>query len=201
MKARIAALSAIVLSGSLVFAGSAHADTAPQLPCGSTVLESCTDSAHFTNVDEWQPPLGQTAVGCPAYLVDEYVQIEATGNGDEHNTINKSHGFYTNTSFTGDAVLTFYAAANVNVTVIDDEGDLTAVPTGPATAVLTGRLSEHFGVSETKQGLVFGLTFSFEGVDGTGTPVSLHVTQHQNWNPTHPKFTGPPQHADSSVHC
>ncbi len=201
MKARVAALSAALLSGSLAFAGSAHADTAPVLACGSTVLESCTDSAQFSNIDEWQTPLGQTAPGCPVYLADNYVQIEATGNGNEHNTINKSVGFYTSTTFSGRAVLTFYDPSAVDVTVIDDEGDVTATPTGPATAVLTGRLSEHFGVEETKQGLVFGLTFSFVGTDGTGAPVSLHVTQHQNWNPTHPKFTGPPQHAVASVHC
>jgi hypothetical protein len=201
MRGRIAALSAALLGAGFAVAGSAQADTAPQLPCGSTVFESCTDSAHFSNIDEWQTPLGQTAPGCPAYLAASYVRIEATGNGVEHNTINKSDGFHTSTTFSGEAVLTFYGAADVDVTVIDDEGDVTATPTGAATATLTGRLTEHFGVEETPQGLVFGLTFAFEGADGNGTPVRLHVTQHRNWNPTHPKFVGPPQHAASSVHC
>ena len=201
MKARIAAVTVALASSSLAFAGSAHADTAPQLLCGSTVMTSCSDSAHYTDLDAWETPLGTTAPGCPSYLAGDYVLMQATGDGLEHISINKNGGFWTNNTFTGTGTITFYDPANVDVTVIDDDGDITATPTGAPDTVLSGHLTQSFGAEQTRQGLVFGNTFAFGGTDTSGKPVSIHVTQHQNWNPTHPPFSGPPQHAGSSVHC
>ena len=201
MKARAAGVSAALLAGTLGFAGSAHADTAPLLPCGSTVQVSCSDSAHYADLDNWETPLGTTGPGCPAYLAGDYVLMQATGDGMEHISINKAGGFWTNNTFTGSGTLTFYDPANVDVTVIDEDGDIIATPNGAPDAVLSGHLKQSFGAEQTKQGLVFGTTFAFVGTDSSGAAVSFHVTQHQNWNPKNPPFVGPPQHADSSVHC
>lgn len=203
MRARVAAVSVALalVSGSIAFAGSAHADTAPVLACGSTVQVSCSDTAHYTDLDTWQTPLGSTVAGCPSYLAGDYALMQATGDGVEHISINKAGGFWTNNTFTGSGTITFYDPANLDVTVIDDEGDVTATPTGNADAVLTGHLTQTFGAEQNTKGLNFGDTFSFVGADGAGTPVSIHVTQHQNWNPQSPPFVGPPRHSDTSVHC
>ena len=201
MKARAAAVAVALLGGSVAFSGSAHADTAPLLACGSTVQVSCSDSAHYSDLDTWETPLGKTAPGCPSYLAGDYVLMQATGDGVEHISINKNGGFWTNNTFTGSGTLTFYDPAHVDVTVLDDEGDISATPTGAPGAVLTGHLKTSFGAEQTKQGLVFGETFAFVGSDSSGSPVSIHVSQHQNWNPQHPPFVGPPQHDGSSVHC
>jgi hypothetical protein len=200
VRARIAALAALLMAGGAVFAGPASADTAPVLACGSTITTSCSETAHFADLNEWQPPVGP-ATGCPAYVVNDYVELVGSGNGIEHNNLNKAGDFWSTSAYTGDTTLSFYDPANVTVTVVDDDGDITATPTGPADAVITGHLTQWFGVSDNKQSGEFAVTFSFDGTDQAGVPFSLRGASHANWTPGSDPFAGPPHHSMSTARC
>lgn len=89
----------------------------------------------------------------------------------------------------------------MEVTVIDDQGDITATPTGPADAVVTGHLTQWFGVSDNKQNGEFGFTFSFTGTDQSGSPLTLHGNSHAIWTPGSEPFTGPPHHSLNTASC
>jgi hypothetical protein len=183
-----------------IFAGPANAETAPDLACGTTITVSCSETAHFDAVDQWMTPLG-AGTGCPSYVADDFAYLVGSGNGIEHDNINKAGDFWATTTFTGQVTITFYAPDNV-IASVDDQGDVTsATVTGPPDATLTGHFTQWFGVSDNKQNGTFGLTFSFEGADQAGNPVSLHGDQHANWTPGTAPFAGPPHHAKYAVSC
>src|SRR5438552_14669169 len=64
---------------------------------------------------------------------------------------------------------------------INKAGDFSATPTGPADNVVTGHLTQWFGVSDNKQNGEFGFTFAFNGVDQSGFRLTLHDDSHANW--------------------
>jgi hypothetical protein len=200
VKARVGALTVFILASGIAVAVPAVAETAPLLACGSTVTTSCSETAHFSDLDEWQPPLAP-ATGCPAYVSDDYVLMVGTGSGVEHANINKVGDFWATNTFTGSVTLTFYDPADVDVSVVNDNGDITATPTGPANAVLTGHLTEWFGVSDNRQSGEFGSTFSFDGADTSGAQLRLHGNSHTNWTPGGEPFVGPPHHSINTASC
>jgi hypothetical protein len=200
VKRRLAVLTALVLLAGAVLAEPASAQTAPVLACGSTITTSCSETAHFSDLNQWQTPVGP-ATDCPAYVVNDFLLMVGTGNGIEHANINKAGDFWATNTFTGTVTLTFYDPANVDVTVIDQNGDITATPTGPADEDVTGHLTQWFGVSDNKHNGEFGFTFSFSGVDQSGIPLTLHGDSHTNWTPAGEAFSGPPHHSDSTAHC
>ena len=200
MKARIAALTAFILAAGAVLATPALADTAPVLACGSTITTSCSDTAHFSDMDEWQPPLG-AGTGCPSYVIGDYVLFVGSGNGVEHVNINKAGDFWATNTFTGQVTLSFYDPVDVDVTVIDDQGDITATPTGQAENVVTGQLTQWFGVSDNKQNGEFGFTFAFHGTDQFGTLLTIHGNSHANWTPGGEPLAGPPHHSINTASC
>jgi hypothetical protein len=190
----VIAIATGMLLAALATADPASADTAPVLACGSTITVSCTETAHFNDVDAWLTPAGP-ASNCPPYIDSDFVHQVATGNGVEHND------FWTTNTFTGDAKLIFYSPGNVDVT-IDDQGNVvSATPTGPSDDVLTGHFAQWFGVSDNKQNGTFGLTFSFNGTDQFGNPITIHGDQHQNWTPGSQPFAGPPHHLKAKLSC
>ena len=200
MKRRFAAVIALVLLAGVGLAGPASADTAPLLACGSTITTPCSETAHFSDLDQWQTPVGP-ATDCPTYVVNDFVLMVGSGNGIEHANINKAGDFWATNTFTGAVTLTFYDPANVDVTVIDENGDIRATPTGPPDAVVTGHLTQWFGVSDNKQSGEFGFTFSFTGVDQSGSPLTLHGDSHTNWTPADEGLSGPPHHSLSTARC
>jgi hypothetical protein len=200
VKARLAALTALILATGAALATPASADTAPVLECGSTITTSCSQTAHFSDLNEWQTPLG-AGTGCPSYVIADYVLMVGSGNGVEHNNINKAGDFWATNTFTGDVTLSFYDPANVDVTVVDDQGDITATPTGPADSVVAGHLTQWFGVSDNKQNGQFGFTFSFNGTDQSGAALAIHGNSHANWTPGSEAFVGPPHHSINTASC
>jgi hypothetical protein len=201
MKARIfAVLSLGVTLAALFTAATASAQTAPDLACGTTITTSCSETAHFDSVDQWMTPLG-AGDNCPSYVAADFAYMTGTGNGIEHDNINKAGDFWATTTFTGQVTITFYAPANVTA-IVDDQGDVTsATVTGPPDAVVSGHFTQWFGVSDNNQNGTFGLTFSLEGTDQAGNPVSLHGNQHANWTAGTEPFSGPPHHAKYTVSC
>lgn len=200
MKARVAALTVLALLASGALARSAAADTAPVLSCGTTITTQCSETEHFSDLDEWDTPLGATD-GCPAYLGTDYAHIVGSGNGIEHDNINKAGDFWATNTFTGSVTITFYDPSKVDV-IYDEQGNIvSATPTGPADDVVTGHMTQWFGVSDNKQSLVFDLTFSFVGADESGNPVTLHGEQHQSWTPGSIPFVDPPSNAHMKISC
>lgn len=200
MKARVAALTALALLASGVLAQSAAADTAPVLACGSTIVTSCSETAHFDQVNQWLTPPGPAA-GCPAELTNDYALMVGSGNGVEHNNLNKAGDFWSTMTFTGEVTITAYSPSNVEV-ILDDQGDVvSATITGPPDDVITGHATQWVGVSDNKQSGTFGLTFSINGIDQNGVSVTVHGDQHANWTPGSVPFAGPPQHAKASFRC
>jgi hypothetical protein len=100
----------IALFAALALASSA-ALAAPVAPsdftCGVTVFTQCNQTAHFSSVSEELTPLAPTSEsGCPAFVLNDYGDLEASGNGVEHAIVNKAgDGWFTST-FTGTATIT-----------------------------------------------------------------------------------------------
>ena len=201
MKARVlGALVAGLMLTAVVVSAPASAETAPVLACGTTIPTSCSETAHFDEVNQWLTPAGP-GTGCPAYLENDYGLMIGTGNGIEHNNLNKAGDFWATTTFTGEVTITFYDPSNVDVT-LDDQGDVIAATiTGPPDNVITGRTTQWFGVSDNKQSGTVDLTFSVNGVDESGASVTVHGALHMNWTPGGEPFAGPPHHAKATLHC
>jgi hypothetical protein len=201
MKIRVIVAATVGLAlVALAVAAPAAADTAPVLACGSTITISCSQTAHFSDVDSWLTPSGP-GTNCPPYVANDFGLQVGTGNGIEHNNINKAGDFWTTNTFTGKVTITFYDRSNVDVTV-DDQGNIVeATPTGPPENEITGHMTQWFGVSENRQSLTFGLTFTVTGVDQAGAPVTIHGEQHQNWTPGSVPFADPARNAKAKLSC
>ena len=182
MTARAALVAVTALAAAFVGAAPASAET-----------------THFSEPYPWNPPIGMSGAGCPAYLAGDYALFEGTGNGVTHDSIDRAGGFHAATTFTGAVTITLYDPANVDVT--SDGDDIEATPTGPADAVWTGFLTQSFEQSGTANGATFSLTASFDGTDQGGQPISLHITQHETWTPGSIPFSDSPRTSHSSVRC
>jgi hypothetical protein len=178
----------------------ASAGTPPQLACGTTVTTSCSQTAHFDQMDQWLTPLG-AGDNCPSYLVNDYALMVGTGNGIEHVNIDKAGDFWATTTFTGQVSITLYDPNNVTAVVGSDGNVDSATVTGPADAVLTGHFTQWFGISDNKQAATFGQTFSFRGTDQNGNPIAAHGTMHDTWTPGSTPFVDPAHHAKFQVSC
>jgi VCBS repeat-containing protein len=159
------------------------------------------ETSHFSQLYSWNTPLGTSGPGCPSYLGGDYALIVGTGNGVDHASTDSAGGFHATSTFTGDVTITLYSPQNVVITGSDEEGNLQGTPTGPADGVWTGRLTQSFEVSQTKQGQVFGDTASFRGTDGSGQAISLHINQHQTWTPGTVPYQDPPTSQHNTVSC
>jgi hypothetical protein len=188
---------AAVLALPLVTAESASADTAPNLACGSTQPGPCSETAHFSDLNNVGTPLPPTA-GCPDALAVDFVLMVGTGNGVEHVTINKAQDGWFTSTFTGTATLTAYSPSSVTV---DDHGNATITgPPDASVAPFTGKITEWFGGSFNKQSSVFHSTFHFSGVAADGQTFSVHDVSHSSWTPGMDP-NGPPHTSFDKVSC
>jgi len=181
----------------LVLPSTASADTAPDLACGSTQPGQCTETAHFSDVNDTGTPVPPDA-GCPAILSTDFVSIVGTGNGVEHITVNKAQDGWFTSTFTGTATITLYPPSSVTV---DNDGNVTIV--GPPDANETpyvGKITEWFGGSFNKQNAVDHGTFHFAGTNGTGQSIRVQDVSHEAWTPgTDPN--GPPNKSFDNFRC
>ena len=175
----------------------AGAATAPDLACGNTQPGPCTETAHFSDINDTGTPLPPGA-GCPASLVTDYVTIVGTGNGIEHITVNKAQDGWFTSTFTGTATITLYPPSSVTV---DNDGNVTIV--GPPDAnetPYTGKITQWFGGSFNKQNAVDHSTFHFDGTNETGQSFRVQDVSHEAWTPgTDPN--GPPNKTFDKFRC
>ncbi|MEP7021741.1 MAG: hypothetical protein ABI808_13915 [Pseudonocardiales bacterium] len=204
MKALSTRLGLIVGGSLLAVAGMttpAIAGPAPVLSCGTVISTSCSQTATYTDTDQWLTPVSPAPASCPAYIGNDLGHLVGTGHGVEHVNLNKAGDFWATSTFTGDVSISFYNPSAVNATY-DEQGNIvSAAPTGQPDDVVTGHMTQWFGVSDNNQSGVFTITFSLRGVDQNGTPVSLHGVTHANWTPGTEPFAGPPHTFVSRVSC
>jgi hypothetical protein len=192
---RIITLSAVaVLVAPLAMMQPAGAATAPDLACGNTQPGPCSETAHFTDINDKNSP-APPGGGCPAYLSVDFFTFVGTGHGVEHITVNNSHVRF-KTTFTGITTITAYLHGTV-----DSDGNVTSVSDpDPNVLPYTGRLTQSFGGSFNKQSGVFHFTLTFSGSTANGDHLRVHLVSHQSFTPgTDPN--GPPHTAFDKITC
>jgi hypothetical protein len=160
-----------------------------------------TLSTHYTSVASWGTPTAPITniSDCPAPVIYDYNYLTGTGNGKTNQNFN-NNGFWETSSFTGNATATFYSASNLT---FDSDGNVTGT-TGPPDMVVTGHLTDWFGVSDNKQNLVEHGTIDFHGTvvsgPGTGGAISFHNDTHGAWLPG-ADLNGPPSFFFNVASC
>jgi hypothetical protein len=190
------AVSAVVAASMpLASARPAGATTAPDLTCGFTQAGPCTETAHFDEINEMNPP-GPGSEECPAFVATDFATFVGTGNGIEHITFNKAQDAWFTTTFTGTMTVTFYLHGTV-----DSDGNVTSVSDpDPNVLPFTGKLTEWFGISLNKQTEIDHSTFHFDGTNANGESISVHDASHSSWSPgTDP--SGPPTKMFDKFRC
>jgi hypothetical protein len=177
----------------LVSAGPAAAGTPPPLSCGSTQPGQCTQTAHFTDEQQFVPPVQPTSpTNCPAYLLTDIAYLNFTGNGVEHTTVNNAQDSWFTSTFNGTGTVTAFPMTSLNV-VFDNQGNIVSIQVvGPPDATLTGHLTIWFGGEFNNKSAVVHDTINFTGTDQNGTSVQVHANDHTSWNATSTPFQSPP---------
>jgi hypothetical protein len=192
-------IAAVFMATSLAFAAfdsiPAGADIAPDLACGSTQPGPCTETAHFSDVNEMNSP-APPGGGCPAFAATDFATFVGTGNGIEHITVNKAQDVWFTTTFTGTITITPYLHGTV-----DSDGNVTSVSDpDPSVPPYTGKVTDWFGVSFNKQTAVMHSTFHFSGTNANGDVLRFHEASHSAWTPG-TDANGPPNKSFDKFGC
>lgn len=190
--------AAAALAIPLVTAGSAAADPAPVLSCGSTVPGPCSQTAHYTDDLEYFTPLPDLPADCPSFIGTDVVVASGTGNGVEHINLNKDQEAWFTQTFTGEVTLTAYPLAQAT---FDNDGNVVSVSGAPDSnvPVYTGKLTDWFGGSFNNKNAVFTGTVDIDAV-GDGQPLHVHAVFHQSWQPG-ADLDGPPTRGFDKIVC
>jgi hypothetical protein len=176
------------LAAGIVFVGSA------------TAAPATSSTVHFNSlVGQLGAPTGPTTniSDCPAPVINDFTSIDATGNGISHQTTNGAGDFWSTSTFTGTATVTFYPNGT-----FDSMGNVIGVSGTPDMQV-TGHLTEWFGTSANNQNAVFHGTVNFNGVTvfpNPGTPIRFHNVVHGAYLPGADQ-NGPPSFFFNVASC
>jgi len=193
------AAAVAALSFPLLTAGPASANTAPQLTCGSTQPGPCSQTAHYTDQDEWlTPPDTSLPADCPSVIATEAAHVTGTGQGVEHITVNKAQDGWFTSTFSGNVTLVVYPLSSV---VLDSDGNVIDVvgPPDSSQPVLTGHETEWFGGSFNNKNAILHGTLTLD-VAGGGRSLHLHDSFHLSWGPGDDQ-NGPPTKAFEKLVC
>jgi hypothetical protein len=176
-------------------AATAVADTAPDLACGSTQPGPCTETVHFSEINEMNAP-APPGGGCPAFASTDFATFVGTGNGVEHITVNKAQDLWFTTTFTGTMTITGYLHGTV-----DSDGNVTSVSDpDPNVPPFTGKVTEWFGASFNQQNAVMHSTIHFTGTNANGESLRFHDPSHSAWTPG-TDVNGPPNKMFDKLRC
>jgi hypothetical protein len=173
----------------------AGAATAPDLACGTTQPGPCSETAHFSDINDMNTP-APPGGGCPAYLSTDFFTFVGTGNGVEHTTLNKAQDGWFTTTFTGTVTITAYLHGTV-----DSDGNVTSVSDpDPSVLPFTGRITQWFGGSFNNQNSVFHGTTNISVTNANGENLRVHFATHQGSTPGSDP-NGPPHTAFDKISC
>jgi len=168
-------------------------------PAVANAAPATSQTQHFTTVQQFGNPTGPTTnnSNCPPPVLNDYVYIDATGNGVQHQTVNGAGDSWFTTTFTGTGTVTFYPEASLS---IDTGGNVTGI-IGLPDMTVTGHLTEWFGFEANKQNQVAHGTVNFQGtVVGSGSPIRFHQVTQARWAVgTDPN--GPPDYSFNNATC
>lgn len=158
-----------------------------------------SQTVHFNSiVDQLGTPVAPTTnvSNCPAAVLNDFADINATGNGVFHENVSKTGDWFT-TTFTGTATVAFYPPADA---VFDQNGNLVSL-TGTPDMTVTGHLTQWFGGADNNQNALFHGTVNFQGtVVGSGAPIGFHNVVHGAWLPGADP-NGPPSFFSNVASC
>ena len=167
-----------VLAAPLTMMQPAGAATAPDLACGNTQPGPCSETAHYTDINDLNSP-APPGGGCPAYLAQDFFTFVGTGHGVEHAHLNKAQNGGFRDSFTGSVTITAY----LNGTV-DSDGNVTSVSDpDPNVLPFSGRISQSFGGSFNKKSGTFGARINLSLTNANGDHLKVHFLAHQTFTP------------------
>ena len=161
-----------------------------------------SQTVHFNSQQMFGTPTGPTTnvSNCPAPVINDYVDINATGNGVAHQNTNPAGDFWATTTFTGSGTVTFYPASSLT---FDSQGNVTGI-VGPSDMTVSGHLKDWFGISSNKQNQVATGTVTFIGTitagAGAGSPIKFHNLTHAGWQ-VGSDPNGPPDFFFDKAHC
>jgi hypothetical protein len=158
-----------------------------------------SQTIHYnTLVDQFGTPTGPTTnlSNCPAPVLNDFTDINATGNGVSHQTTNGAGDFWATSTFTGNATVSFWSQGTVDPST----GNVTSVG-GTEDMQVTGHLTEWFGFEGNRNNAVEHGTVNFQGtVVGTGAPIRFHNVVHVAYLPGADE-NGPPSFAFNVASC
>jgi hypothetical protein len=194
-----AAAAVLVVATSLMVSGfdlaPAFAGTAPDLACGNTQPGPCTETAHFSEINEMNAP-APPGGGCPTFATTDFATFVGTGNGIEHITVNKAQDLWFTSTFTGTMTITPYLHGTV-----DSDGNVTSVSdVDPNVPPFTGKVTEWFGGSFNQHNAVEHNTIHFAGTNADGEMLRFHDPSHSAWTPG-TDMNGPPNKMFDKLRC
>jgi hypothetical protein len=189
----VAAVAA--LAAPLAMMQAAGAATAPDLACGNTQPGPCSETAHFSDINEMNTP-APPGGGCPAYLSTDFFTFVGTGQGVEHINVNAAQDGRFTTTFTGSVTITAY----LNGTVDNDDNVTSVSNPDPNVLPFSGKITESFGGSFSRQNFVFQASINISVSDANGDHIRVHFTSHQSSTPGSDP-NGPPQTTFDKITC
>ncbi len=169
----------------------------------------CVQTAHFASQQGFETPCGTPTnpSTCPDWLVNDLVFLDMSGNGIEHVNVNvnvnvnKALDFWSTTTFTGSGTLTLYPPSSVDLQTDPNGNIIGATITGPPDTVLTGHITDWFGISANRSSAVIHGTVNVTGTLTDGSPISVHDTTHASWTPGQIPFADAPHLSFNKVTC
>jgi hypothetical protein len=194
LRVRMMTIAAVAaLAAPLTMMQPAGAATAPDLACGNTQPGPCSETAHYTDINDMNTP-APPGGGCPTYLSTDFFTFVGTGHGVEHAHENKAqNGGFRNT-FTGSVTIIAY----LNGTV-DENGNVTSVSDpDPNVLPFSGRFTQTFGGSFNKQSATFQAVINISVSNANGDRIRVHFLSHQTFTPG---SDGPPHTDFTKINC
>jgi len=161
----VAALT--LLSATGVGVASAAPVSPDNFTCGVTVFTACNQTAHFSQTSLVGTP-NPAASSCPAFVQNDYAQIDGTGNGVEHVIINNNGDIWITSTFTG----------QVTVVALDP----ISMKPDPSVPQYSGHLTQWFGESGNNKNVVFHDTVHLSATAPDGSALTVLAVDHFNTN-------------------